>query len=106
MRYVLAAMTMRDISRQVRGWMKKLVGVTDSNEALARGAAVGFFFGVSFFWGLQILLAIIGAQLLRGNKVVAASMTAISNPATSLPLYTASLRRRALAGQKWQLARP
>ncbi len=82
-------MNLRRLSGQLRDWMKNLIGVTDSSEALARGAAVGFFFGMSFFWGLQILLAVAGAHLLRGNKVVAGSMTAISNPATSLPLYTA-----------------
>lgn len=81
-------MNKREASKQARNWVKKLIGVTDSDEALARGAAVGFFFGVSFFWGLQILLAVAGAHLIRGNKVVAGSMTAVSNPATSLPLYT------------------
>jgi uncharacterized protein (DUF2062 family) len=28
---------------------------------------------VSFFWGLQILLAVLVSHLLRGNKVVAAA---------------------------------
>jgi uncharacterized protein len=69
-------------------WILKLVHVRDTPEALARGLAVGFFFGVSFFWGLQILLAVLVSHLLRGNKVVAAAMTAVSNPLTSLPLYT------------------
>jgi hypothetical protein len=64
--------------------------VRDTPEALARGLAVGFFFGVSFLWGLQIPLAILAAYLVRGNKVVAAAMTAVSNPLTSLPLYSLS----------------
>jgi uncharacterized protein (DUF2062 family) len=72
----------------MRAWLRNLVKVRDTPEALARGLAVGFFFGVSFFWGLQIALAVLFAYLLRGNKVVAAAMTAISNPLTSLPLYT------------------
>jgi uncharacterized protein (DUF2062 family) len=62
--------------------------VRDTPEALARGLAVGFFFGVSFFWGLQILLAVLASLLVRGNKVVAAAMTAVSNPLTTLPLYS------------------
>ncbi len=72
----------------MRAWIKNLVKVKDTPEALARGLAVGFFFGVSFFWGLQIALAVLVAHLLRGNKVVAATMTAVSNPLTTLPLYS------------------
>jgi len=72
----------------VISWVRKLLHVRDTPEALARGLAIGFFFGVSFFWGLQILLAVLVSHLVRGNKVVAAAMTAISNPLTSLPLYT------------------
>jgi uncharacterized protein len=69
-------------------WIRKLLKVRDTPEALARGLAIGFFFGVSFFWGLQILLAVLVSFLVRGNKVVAAAMTAVSNPLTSLPLYS------------------
>ena len=72
----------------MRAWIGKLVSVKDTPEALARGLAIGFFFGVSFIWGLQFLLAIFFSHLMRGNKVVAAAMTAISNPLTSLPLYS------------------
>jgi uncharacterized protein (DUF2062 family) len=49
---------------------------------------VGFFFGVSFFWGFQIVLAVLTSYMVRGNKVVAAAMTAVSNPLTTLPLYS------------------
>lgn len=69
-------------------WIKDLVRVRDTPEALARGLAVGFFFGVSFFWGLQIALAVLVSHMVRGNKVVAAAMTAVSNPLTTLPLYS------------------
>jgi uncharacterized protein len=72
----------------MRAWIRNLVKVRDTPEALARGLAVGFFFGVSFFWGLQIALAVLVAYLIRGNKVVAAAMTTVSNPLTTLPLYT------------------
>jgi uncharacterized protein len=72
----------------MRAWLRKLLKVKDTPEALARGLAVGFFFGVSLFWGLQIALAVLVSYLVRGNKVVAAAMTAISNPLTTLPLYS------------------
>lgn len=72
----------------MRTWIRQLVSVKDTPEALARGLAIGFFFGVSFFWGLQILLAVLISHFMRGNKVIAAAMTAVSNPLTSLPLYS------------------
>lgn len=72
----------------MREWIRKLLHVRDTPEAQARGLAIGFFFGVSFFWGFQILMAIVMSHLLRGNKMIAAAMTAISNPFTSLPLYS------------------
>jgi uncharacterized protein (DUF2062 family) len=63
------------------------VNIRDTPEANARGLAIGFFFGVSLLWGLQIVLAVIASHLVKGNKVLAAAMTAISNPLTNLPLY-------------------
>ena len=72
----------------MRAWIRNLLRVKDTPEALARGLAVGFFFGVSFFWGLQIALAVLVSYLVRGNKVVASAMTAVSNPLTSVPLYS------------------
>ena len=72
----------------MRALVRRLVQVRDTPEALARGLAVGFFFGVSLFWGLQLMLAVLASHLVRGNKVVAAIMTAVSNPLTSLPLYS------------------
>ena len=72
----------------MRAWILNLVKVRDTPEALARGLAIGVFFGVSFFWGLQLALAVLVSYLVRGNKVVAAAMTAVSNPLTSLPLYS------------------
>ena len=76
------------VRASIRSWIRSLLKVRDTPEALARGLAVGFFFGVSFFWGLQIALAVLASYLLRGNKVLAAAMTAISNPLTTLPLYS------------------
>lgn len=71
----------------MRTWLRQLTKVRDTPEALARGLAVGFFFGVSLLWGLQIVLAVVVSHLLRGNKLVAAAATAVSNPLTSVPLY-------------------
>jgi len=67
---------------------KQLLKIKDTREAQARGAAFGFFWGTSIFWGAQILGAVITAQIFKGNKVIAAALTAISNPLTTIPLYT------------------
>lgn len=71
----------------MRSWLRRLLRVRDTPEALARGLAVGFFFGVSIFWGLQMVLAAVVSWLVRGNKVFAMAATAVSNPLTTLPLY-------------------
>ncbi|MGC4119566.1 MAG: DUF2062 domain-containing protein [Myxococcales bacterium] len=73
----------------MRRWFQKLVAVRDHPEALARGLAVGLFFAITPFWGLQLVLALAVSHLARGNKVLAAAMTALSNPLTALPLYGA-----------------
>jgi len=68
--------------------LKRNLLLKDTNEALARGAAIGFFFGVSILWGLQIAASVTLSHLLKGNKVISAWFTFISNPLTTLPLYT------------------
>lgn len=53
----------------------------------ARGLAAGVFMGCFPFFGLQTLLGIGLASLVRGNHLLAAAGTWISNPFTYLPLY-------------------
>ncbi|MBI5545471.1 MAG: DUF2062 domain-containing protein [Deltaproteobacteria bacterium] len=71
----------------MRRWAQKILQVRDHPEAQARGLATGFFFAVTPFWGLQLVLALTVSHLVRGNKVLAAAMTALNNPITALPLY-------------------
>ncbi|MFO0103826.1 MAG: DUF2062 domain-containing protein, partial [Cyanobium sp.] len=53
----------------------------------ARGLAAGIFCGCFPFFGLQTLLGIGLASVLRGNHLLAAAGTWISNPFTYVPLY-------------------
>lgn len=53
----------------------------------ARGLAAGVFCGCYPFFGLQTLLGIGLASLVRGNHLLAAAGTWISNPFTYVPLY-------------------
>ncbi len=69
-------------------WTHKIAHVKDTPESIARGLAVGTFFAFAFLFGLQIILSLIISHIVRGNKIVAAAATAISNPFTYIPIYT------------------
>jgi uncharacterized protein (DUF2062 family) len=58
-----------------------------SHGQRARGLAAGIFCGCFPFFGLQTLLGIGLASVLRGNHLLAAAGTWISNPFTYVPLY-------------------
>jgi len=53
----------------------------------ARGVAVGIFSGCFPFFGLQSLMGICLASLIRGHRLLAAMGTWVSNPFTYIPLY-------------------
>ena len=53
----------------------------------AKGVAFGVFSGCFPFFGFQTLLGVFLAQITKGNIVLAAIATWISNPFTYLPLY-------------------
>lgn len=56
-------------------------------EVVAKGLAVGVFAGCFPFLGLQSLIGIFLATLLRGSKVAAIAATWISNPLTYVPIF-------------------
>ena len=53
----------------------------------ARGVVVGIFSGCFPFFGLQSMLGICLASMVRGHHLLAAVGTWISNPFTYIPLY-------------------
>ena len=53
----------------------------------ARGLAAGVFCGCYPFFGLQIVFSVGVASLVRGNHLLAAAGTLVSNPLTYVPLY-------------------
>ncbi|NLV67077.1 MAG: DUF2062 domain-containing protein [Spirochaetes bacterium] len=77
---------------RIKEFFHKIIKINDTPESLARGIAIGFFFGVSIFWGLQILLSLLFAQIFRGNKKASIIMTAVSNPLTTPFIYSASYK--------------
>jgi uncharacterized protein (DUF2062 family) len=70
--------------RRLLAWLWQQEG---SPGQRARGLAAGLFMGCFPFFGLQILLSMGLASLVRGNHLLAAAGTWISNPLTYLPLY-------------------
>ncbi|MGG6296108.1 DUF2062 domain-containing protein [Leptolyngbya sp. AN02str] len=75
------------LPRQLRYVYHRLVRIQGSPEAIARGLAVGVFSGCFPWFGIQIVVAIALATLLRGNRIVAAAATWISNPFTYVPIF-------------------
>ena len=83
-------------SRQnpLRYWLKKpfrlmiisLRKLRGHPEVVARGMAVGVFAGCFPFFGLQSIMGIILATLVRGSKLAAIAGTWISNPLTYVPI--------------------
>jgi len=53
----------------------------------ALGFGVGIFSGCFPFFGLQTLMGVFLAKILKGNRILAAVGTWISNPFTYVPLY-------------------
>jgi len=73
--------------RRLRYHWFRLKRIPDQPGAIARGFSIGVFTGCFPLFGMQTLLALLLAIVLRGNKLCAAAGTWISNPFTSAPLY-------------------
>ena len=78
-----------------RSWFKrrfrliylKFLRLRGKPEVVAKGLAIGVFAGCFPFLGLQSLIGIFLATLLRGSKVAAIAATWISNPLTYVPFF-------------------
>ncbi|ERN41577.1 hypothetical protein KR51_00017960 [Rubidibacter lacunae KORDI 51-2] len=73
--------------RRLRYLYLRVIRLQSSTPAIARGMAIGVFAGWFPFFGLQTILSVVLAALVRGNKLVAAAATWVSNPLTYVPIY-------------------
>jgi hypothetical protein len=73
--------------RQLRYIYLRLIRMKEHPHAIARGLAVGVFAGCFALFGLQTIIGLALAFLVRGNKLTAAAGTWISNPLTYVPLF-------------------
>ena len=58
----------------------------------AKGLALGVFSGCFPFFGFQTLIGVFLAKIAKGNIVLAAIGTWISNPFTYIPLYYLTIK--------------
>lgn len=75
--------------RELRDWLRRQQG---SPGYQARGLAAGVFTGCLPFFGLQIVLGVALAGVMRGHPLLAAAGTWISNPLTTLPMCWLNLQ--------------
>ena len=73
--------------RRLQYFYLRFLRLRGSPQELARGLASGVFAGSFPLFGFQTLIGIAIATLLRGNKILAAAGTWVSNPFTYLPLF-------------------
>lgn len=88
----VAVRSFRRLGRRLRDslqWLRRQQGTPGYQ---ARGLAVGVFSGCLPFFGLQIVLGVALAGVMRGHPLLAAAGTWISNPFTYLPLYWLNLQ--------------
>ena len=77
----------RSWQRRSRYLYLRFIRMRSSSKEIARGLAAGVFAGLFPLFGFQIIIGIAIAALLKGNKIIAAAGTWISNPLTYVPIY-------------------
>lgn len=75
------------IQRYWHYYRLRLLRLKEHPQRIARGFAVGVFAGCFPLIGLQFIMAIIFAFIVKGNKFTAVIGTWVSNPFTSVPLF-------------------
>ncbi|HOX05667.1 MAG TPA: DUF2062 domain-containing protein [Planctomycetota bacterium] len=77
----------RKIGVSARIWARRLLGLGDPPRSIAMGAALGVLIAFGPTYGLQLLLAIGLALLLRVNKAATVLPTFLVNPVTGPPIF-------------------
>jgi hypothetical protein len=77
----------RGWQRNVQYWVYRIVRLQGSPDAIARGLAAGVFSGWFPWFGFQIIIAVLLATMVRGNRLAAAIATWVSNPFTYVPIF-------------------
>ena len=75
------------IKRKTYRLYNKIVREKASPEYIARGWAIGMFYGCLVPFGFQLILSIPSAFLLKGSKIGASLGTLLTNPVTIFIIY-------------------
>ncbi len=82
------------LKRSRLGWQRwgryfylRLLRLREHPTVIARGVAVGVFAGCFPLFGLQTIIGVSLAFVIRGSKLAAAAGTWVSNPLTYVPLF-------------------
>lgn len=86
--------------RKCRYLYLRMLRLRGTPREIALGLAVGVFWGMFPLPGLQTIVAMLTAVVVRGNKLAAAAGTWLSNPLTTLPFTVLNFK----TGQ-WLLGR-
>lgn len=73
--------------RSLRYVYIRFIRLRSHPREIARGVAAGVFAGSYPLFGVQTIMGVAIAAAIRGNKIVAAAATWISNPLTYVPMY-------------------
>ena len=95
---------LRKAQRRLQGGLQWLWQQEGTPGQRARGLAAGIFCGCFPIFGLQTLVGVAMASVVRGNHLLAAAGTWISNPFTYVPLYWFNYRIGSLllgSGRQW-----
>ena len=76
-----------NLIQRIRKFISWLWNQEGSPSQRALGLGLGIFSGCFPFFGLQTLMGVFLAKLFKGNSILAALGTWISNPFTYAPLY-------------------
>jgi len=77
---------------RIRRFAKSLIRIDDSPKRIARGVAIGVFWGILPTFGLAIVFSIPTAFLLKANRLSAIVGTFVSNPLTWPFIYPFGFR--------------
>ncbi len=76
-----------NLIQRIQKFISWLWNQEGSPSQRALGFGVGIFSGCFPFFGLQTLMGVVLAKIFKGNTILAAFGTWISNPFTYVPLY-------------------
>jgi uncharacterized protein (DUF2062 family) len=74
--------------KKLKAWFLHLLHLDDSAHRIALGVAVGMFVAMTPTWGIQMAMIVGISWLVRANKVSGIACAWVTNPLTTVPIYS------------------